>query len=417
MPKKPKAVDLAPKGWKTTAQMASEWNIDISTARKYIKRQEKLKTRQYKSIDGFIRTHYSPATVSAIFRDSIGDIETTKLAPAGWMTLHGMADLWKLPLGTVKAKTDKLHGLKKRVFKVASGGHGTYYNPEAVSEIYNSCAVLISAEKAPRGWMHLFQMETEWGICSKTIMKYIRRLKGLKSQEYISANGSACTYYAPDSVTIIHNAMREYLAVELAPKDWMTAHQMALAWKSDIRTVYKYINKLQGLNAKKCKSANWLIHTYYSPESTVVVHDSMRDFLAVKSVPKGWMSLKQLAREIGIDSDTIKNIVSKLNDLDTEKYRDSNRRRIIQYYSPESVKRIISVVNSSQAPKDWMNVSQMAAKWKMGHQKVTKSISKLKGLQSKKYKSGNGLTCEYYSPKSIMIIHEILHARKNPPYR
>ena len=279
------------------------------------------------------------------------EIEQIPPAPEGWMTIAMMAE--KLNT-TGKTITNKIKILKEKG-KISSNDYGEFRHPKInrVETFYSPDVFKLVKEEieqtplAPEGWMTIHMMAEKLGTDRKFIRRIINELRENNligpnnSGEFRHPRGGIYTFYSPDVFKLVKQKIEQ---IPLAPEDWMTIHVMA---KNLRKSKVMIENIIKNLEKKGKISSNdygefrhpetGKIYTFYSPYLFELVK---KEIEKIPLAPEDWMTIKAMAKELGVYPITVKNIINKLIKnrlISSEHYgefRHPKINRVETFYSP-----------------------------------------------------------------------------------
>ena len=200
-------------------------------------------------------------------------------------------------------------------------------------------------------------------------------------------------------------------AVDKAPDGYMSVNPIAEELGISTSTVSKIIS---GIDLSPIKARfGTIVADAYSPVDIARIRELAESKgLFSPEAPEGYMSVKRIAKELGISGKTVSKIISELG-LSPIKARFGTR--ITDAYSPEDIARIRELAESKglfipEADGGYMSVSQIAKEFGISGETVRKIISEI-GLSPIKAKFGTNVA-DAYSPEDIARIREWLEKGK-----
>ena len=118
-----------------------------------------------------------------------------------------------------------------------------------------------------------------------------------------------------------------------------------------------------------------------------------------EKAPEGYLTLQALADEIGVYRTTLRKVIDQIEDLGkVEKYRSSGGSGITSFYSPEQQDKIRQAV-PEKAPEGYLTHAALADELDIARPALRKVIDQIEDLgEVKQYRSRSGVTF-FYSPE------------------
>ena len=118
-----------------------------------------------------------------------------------------------------------------------------------------------------------------------------------------------------------------------------------------------------------------------------------------EKAPEGYLTLQALADEIGVYRTTLRKVIDQIEDLGkVEKYRSSGGSGITSFYSPEQQDKIRQAV-PEKAPEGYLTLRALADEIGTARETLLKIVDQIEDLgEVKQYRSRSGVTF-FYSPE------------------
>jgi predicted transcriptional regulator len=278
---------------------------------------------------------------------------------------------------------------------------------ESDSAIQEESLLKPAIEKAPEGYKPVKQIAKELRIGRNTVRNIISELGGLSPVKAKFGSIVADAYSPEDIARIREEAEARGLFAE-APEKYMSVNEIAKELRIGRNTVRNIISELGGLSPIKAKFGPTVADAY-SPEDIARIREEAETRgLLTPEAPEKYMSVPEIAKELGIVGNTVRNIISELGGLSPKKARFG--AKVADAYSPEDIARIRAEAEtrglfSPEAPEKYMSVPEIAKELRIDASTVRNIISELGGLSPIKAKFGPTVA-DAYSPEDIARIRE-----------
>jgi Mn-dependent DtxR family transcriptional regulator len=335
-------------------------------------------------------------------------------APEEYMSVKQIAKELGISASSVKNIIAGLDGLSP--IKARFGPNVTdAYSPEEIAKIKDEAERMgLLTPEAAEGYMSIPQIAKELGISDPTVNKIITELGGLSPLKARFRNNVTDAYSPEDIARIKEEAERMGLFTPEAPEGYMSIFQISKELGISALSVRNIIAGLDGLSPIKARFGPNVTDAYPPEEIAKIKDEAERMGLFSPEAPEGYMSIPQIAKELGVGHRTVKNIIAGLGGLSPIKARFGPV--VADAYSPEDIARIKEEAErmglfSPESPEGYMSIFQISKELGISDRTVRNIIAGLDGLSPIKARFRNNVT-DAYSPEEIAMIREGLAARR-----
>ena len=263
---------------------------------------------------------------------------------------------------------------------------------------------------APEGYLSLQGIANELGIASQTAKKAVDQLSeklGVVGQYKF---GTTPAYgYSPNQVEMIHAHIGESMAEQKAPEGHLSilgiAKQLGVYHGTVSKAIAEINNELGVVKRYKFRSRTV---SGYSPEQIEMICTHINRYAEIESAPDGYMSMNQIAKQFHTAYETLREVLSKMDNEFGEVKRYKFRRVIADGYSPEQIEMIQKHLNKHN---DYLSKYRIAKRLGAGHETISRAISEIgedfgeihRYRYSQRWVDG-------YSPEQVEMIR--LHLKK-----
>ncbi len=299
--------------------------------------------------------------------DNITDQESVlsvEEIPEGWLSRQELLDLlgrdyeW---ITTREQRVVKQGGEVVRHYKIGDGGKAKkYYSPEFVRSLVNESKKI---KDAPTGWFTLRGLALELGKDRKWVEERIEVFRAVHPdwcrlyQNPVSHQ--VLEYLAPQIVSALRGGAETY---KEAPVSWCNVRNMALELETSDATINHILSTLPTASEKysgKYLDRSGRVGIFYHP----AVVEAVREKLEGRALPVGFISVKSLVRETGVDEYVIHKLAERLMTPGSQEFRVIQVSPDFKKYGihPDLAARIQSeLAKRTFAPAGWMNRQELA---------------------------------------------------------
>ncbi|MBU0731440.1 hypothetical protein KKC88_01000 [Patescibacteria group bacterium] len=317
-------------GWIHNYELSKSLGVDHSVTRQKAEKYRAEHPEWFRKIGRSI--YYAPKLIQILI-DEIGNWQEI---PAGWLSRTAVAKKF----GRSRKITDPI---AKKYLKEHLGWHRqyggyTYYSPELINHIQKD---LKSYEMPPENWITLNSLIEKFNTSSFLINKYMDSLK-LEYEEEIGKfklHGQEADYISPKLAKKLEEMILEARAV---PEGWIAREVLVQEYNTTRTTISRIAKEFLDQNPewqKKFRLEYKKKELFYSPELVSKIRKAMEKRI---SPPDGWMTARELSRELPVSSTTLKKYAYKYKSQHPEwfhKYQIESRQ-MREHYSPELVAKI-----------------------------------------------------------------------------
>jgi Mn-dependent DtxR family transcriptional regulator len=197
-----------------------------------------------------------------------------------------------------------------------------------------------------------------------------------------------------------------------APEGYMSVFRISKEMKISNHTVSKLISELGDELGEVSKARfGTRIFDSYSPEQIEMIRArAEEEGLFTTEAPEGYMSVRQISKELGMDGRTILSLISELGDELGEVSKARFGVKSTDSYSPEQIEMIRARAEEQglftpEAPEGYMSAKKISKELGIGNNTVSKLISELSDELGEVSKARFGTTpADSYSPAQIEMI-------------
>jgi biotin operon repressor len=294
---------------------------------------------------------YSRKTEGGIDNDdSIKDesllTEKPQKAPQGYMSVSQIIK----ELGISRAKVLRLISeLGDELGEVSKARFGSNladsYSPEQIEMIRARAEEqgLLEAQ-APEGYMSVSQIRKELGISREKVLRLISELGDELGEVNKARFGSKLVdSYSPEQIEMIRARAEEQGLLEAqAPQGYMSANQISKELGISYETVLKLISELGDElgEVNKARFGKKLADSYSPKQIEMIRARAEEQGLLEAQAPEGYMSVRQISKELGKDYKTVLKLISELGDELGEVKKARFGTNVTNSYSPEQIEMI-----------------------------------------------------------------------------
>jgi superfamily II DNA or RNA helicase len=394
--------------------------------------------------------------ISAICQGIDGEdlqYETYQRAPEGWFFKNALADALNVDVTTIDSTVASLlvsnpERYELKIFLTHNSVPGVCYSPELVAAVKD--AVRDKSVEAPTGWMSENEIQKELGISRNFVVSTIASF--VKDNPHFTGKFSSkkrtilVAYYAPEVLDYVRKAVEA--RPKLAPPGWATRKMLANELGIKAEKIEKLTVSFRQSNSVYFGlyvDAGNKIHEYFSPELVAIVRSAVtrtavlpdgtlpgvietvrqiiENTVQPEEAPDGWLTLHQMTDQLNSTHETVKRIISRLAStipaFQMKMYLNPKNKIAYEYYSPETVAAIKTVLESgpSTAPEGWVTQKDIEDKFKVSSDFVRKKLAEiLLGFSdgAKEYRNKSGWKSEYYSPEVFAAFES--HMKSRPEF-
>lgn len=410
----------APEGWKTTNQIAKDYQIDFNLARKLacrvIEDIEDIEdsVRLYKNKTNQPASHFSPEAIAAIEKILEEDYSPV---PEGWVTKKDLAntynasyDLITKTIG-IAAKKFPDEVRKYRIAGTSTGASRVHYGKNIQTAIHD---ILSKNTVAPKGWLTINglakYLEIEYEK-SRKIFEAYSKSNPTSFATYRSSSGPTL-YISPDLTKEVKTKL-ENDAIGLPPDGWMCLSEIeSFTGKSPeyIKRRIKVYAKSHSDIFREFMGRNKgvpLLH--YHPD---LVQDIYNDAIELTSAPKDWETRAALSTELDVSYRMLDRIIEPFRETNKEwfQYYEDKGGRSAEYIHPELVEHIKREVSSCiAAPEGWSTGFALSKKLGNGQdtiQRIAEEVASDSPEWIKVYRTKAGQPRVHYHPDLVRRIKQ-----------
>ncbi|MEI6170112.1 MAG: hypothetical protein WCP56_03925, partial [Candidatus Saccharibacteria bacterium] len=289
------------------------------------------------------------------------------------------------------------------------------------ADIFDESLLTPEVEKAPPGYKNVTRIAEELEIDGSTLKKIVDDLNELGELTPIKAKpvggGSVFDIYSPEDITSMKEvAESKGLYLAEAPEGYMNVKNIAKKLGVSDQIVSGIISEFGvGLDPIMARPSKGQATRYYAPvEITRIREIAEIRGLLTPAAPEGYKSVRRIAKELGVDPETITNIIKELSGLTPIEAKSHSL--VTNAYSPEDIERIREVAESRKlstpvAPERYMGVSKIAKELRASHVTIKDIIKELGELTPIDAKFGSRVA-DAYSPEDVAKIREQLRIKR-----
>ena len=342
--------------------------------------------------------------------------EKPQKAPKGYMSAFQISKEKKISQYTVSKIISELGDELGEVSKARFGTNLTdSYSPKQIEMIR------ARAEEdgkftpdTPEGYMSIKQIRKELGIGREKVLRLISELSDELGEVGKARFGKSLTdSYSPKQIEMIRARAEEQGLLEAqAPEGYMNVLNISKELGIARSTVSKLISELGDELGEVSKARfGTRIFDSYSPEQIEMIRARAEED-GKFTPPEGYMSIKQIRKELGIGSEKVLRLISELGDELGEVNKSRFGTNLTDSYSPKQIELIRARAKENglieaQAPEGYMSVNQIRKKMEIDHSTVLKLISELGDEMGQVDRARFGTKMvNSYSPEQIEMIHK-----------
>lgn len=334
---------------------------------------------------GIPRTFLSPKVV---------EIVVSQIPPKGWITNYTLSRRLGIGPKATRDLAERFEAEKDQfVFKgmpTSAGNIPIHYAPERVKEIEEFIA---SRPKAPKDWVSIHMLAQKLGVGDRTVKEIAEKHRGTEQDLFgffRDRMGRFNELYSPELVEIISEEInRRNNQFPMVPAGWETIGTIAKRVHVPPVRIRKII-KTSSLNLEHETGEFRLKHNsrvtlHVSPALVTIIEDNITELRQVPQVPVGWLTRNNVAKKLGVDLRTLREIESSFRSLPEKdsfyfQFRDSVDR-VLEYYSPELITRLEKEIKKRRvevAPEGWVSVKALEKKLGVGREALHKEVERLR---------------------------------------
>lgn len=408
-----KEIEFVPDGWQLTKLLAEECKTDFYTLKKHantyrLEYPDWFKT--FKSSTGKSFEYYSPE-LCKIIKEKFSD-----LPPEGWMTSTALYKYSGIATKTIQNFCKRYRQEKPEWFRNFRGRRvlsGEYLHPDLVEIIRKHFA---KPDFDNTQWVtaRALSKSGQINMSDSTVRSIVEKYRSENPEWFKifrNSRGNEREHYSPE---LVAKLVSEYGI----PEGWVTAADISKALGVSYHSIYKQMLKYRDSSPEWFKiyeNSRGNKYEYFSPELVMVLTE---EYNKSRAIPSGWLSIRSIAREIGVSNGGLRQYCEKFKSEHPEwlnKYLNQLGARET-YIHPSLINKVYEnfanhkpLVLFEKAPDGWMTNSTISAS--IGS--YAKAIKKIASIYRathvnwfKIYKDRKGHPREHYSPELVKIIKE-----------
>ncbi len=361
-------------GYKNVSSILKDHPIKHSTFREIV---EFLHMTPERYIDAK-HQYYSPEQIDQIIATyNIGK------PPKGYMAFRNIADTNKIDRKILR-KIAEAENITPEIFKNFKGIERAFYSPDQINHLVSKYNEQYAV---PDKYLSVYKICENYHIGQRTIRK-------IADEERITPkNINNSIYYSPEDVDRIlakHNESK-------VPEGYKSMGELRGIFKRAEETI-KAVADSNGIKPEERQPKRGRKQFYYSPEQIQQIAQLLP--------PPDYITTNSIADKLDLSFDTVAKVIKNIG-IDGFKLGDSF------YYSPEQVGKIKSEYDKYEiAPDGYKTSSGISHNLGCAVYLISEIIDVLK-LETKTFKSLNGMICDYYSPEQIGKIEAEYDSRES----
>ena len=227
-------------------------------------------------------------------------------------------------------------------------------------------------EEAPLGWKTANRIMREVGASDRILKVIINQCyeENVNIQSpvrYLSKRRQMDTYYPPEVIEYVQQALEKRREIGEAPEGWQTVGGIKVELKKNTETVKTLITHYYNQYPATQQPMQYLsqrgqMDTYYPPEVTEYIQQEVVKSREVGEAPDDWQAISGMAVELKTNPKRVRELIAQCyvqNQNTPSPMKYLQRGKVYTYYPPE-VTEYIKKWEANNAPEDWQIVREIA---------------------------------------------------------
>ena len=359
-----------PEWWYTNKSLATNLSVAPNTIKNIVKLYRETNPeylKKYLDNHSNLREYYAPELCKIIEEEIKNRWEES---PEWWFTNNALAEkleknkdaIKKIAKKYIVTNPERFKEYINKLWRIRE-----YYHPELCKIIEEE--IENRWEKAPEWWKNNNKLASDLWVDFDSVKKIAEsyRWNSLDWFVYYLDNiNNLREYYAPELCKIVEEEIEIKNRWEKAPEWWKNNNKLRLELTESFYVVKDIANKYRETNLlwfKQYLDNHNNLREYYHPELCEIIRKEAKN--RGEKSPKWWETNKWLADKIGTSEQSIKLVIEKYREKNTERFKEylDKNNRLREHYHPELCKIVKKEIENrwEKSPK-WRNTNKWLAK-------------------------------------------------------
>lgn len=385
--------------------------------------QYKVKLKELLTME-FRKGKSSPDNPFVRVEGEKGEIE---LAPPGWKHELGVSLYLGVSRKRVAALIERVmedHLPQSKTYRNEKGQALKYYSPDLIEHVRKVLEQELTP--APDGWRTYNQLADELNVNPQTTERLINAYHETHPESVVSYMGEwgrVGKFASPELVRIV----RENIGLRVKPPEgWKIAGELIDLSRAirtdDVRAMAEAQRMEHPEWFKRYANKQRMLEDHFHPELVAFIEREIAE--KPERAPAGWMGVKPLADELGVDSSMVKRIA----EIQTQTHPDwmhfyIGLGGVAKHMHPELVAIIRKEISGrSVPPEGWKGLTSISEEANVDPITIRRLIARTYDSYRQSnpewfgmYSSPNGKEAEFFHPELVQMIVNELRKRELAP--
>ncbi len=410
----------AEEGWMSLTAMRLKFRLHPTLLRKLLEPFRETNPEYFELTRGLTRRiveRYSPELV-----EYVSKIHSQFVPPIeGWISMNMLASEIGVTRETVIKRADSLRKLQNsqfKLFRISTGQLVEHVSPDLANVIKKE----LERGEVPHGWVDCTEvsklLDTRVNIVKNMLTRNFEHLLHSESIMIRAETGNMRRYISPYLISRIKEKTE---SVVPAPNGWITIIDLAQDLGISKPTLNRLIEVYRADHPhffKLCISDRGKVAEHCSPALVEIV----KNLSPYVDPEEGWVTVSEMARQLGMSRDTAKRIVNQYRDSYSEHFRfyrikakHSGGGIVHEHISTHLAKLITEDKSNLPGESGWMYNLELTKELRTSYRGLNNFVDKYRQTNPEYFKVARGSrnrSIEYFSPELIALASEHFGKRK-----